>query len=154
MRTVAKWVLLAAVGSCFLVAWYAHKDSGTVAAQPRAAIRLTRIYPGADGQTYAEDIDPKLAPSPTPGLEQSEAVKAASVNFVRFAPTFFEDWHAAHARRYVITLSGRGEIELAGGQKIMLEPGHVLLAEDLTGKGHIARALTADWTAMFVQLDQ
>jgi hypothetical protein len=91
MRTVAKWVLLAAVGSCFLVAWYAHKDSGTV---------------------------------------------------------------AAHARRYVITLSGRGEIELAGGQKIMLEPGHVLLAEDLTGKGHIARALTADWTAMFVQLDQ
>jgi hypothetical protein len=41
----------------------------------------------------------------------------------------------------VITLSGRGEIELAGGKKIGLEPGHIELAEDLTGKGHITRVV-------------
>jgi hypothetical protein len=65
-----------------------------------------------------------------------------------------EDWHCAHARRYVITLTGRGEAEIGGGQKVPMEPGSVVLFEDMTGKGHISRALTADWTAVFVQLDQ
>jgi quercetin dioxygenase-like cupin family protein len=51
------------------------------------------------------------------------------------------DWHAAPRRQYVITLSGRGEIEVSGGKKIPLEPGHILLAEDTTGKGHITRAI-------------
>jgi quercetin dioxygenase-like cupin family protein len=92
--------------------------------------------------------------SDKPGFEQSEAVKVTSVTLVCFAPGFFEDWHNAHARRYVITLTGRGEVELGGGQKITLEPGRVLLAEDLTGKGHITRALTADWTAAFVQVEE
>ena len=139
---------------CCVTGLHAHFDRVTDVAEPHAPVRLTRIYTGPDGQTHAEDIDPKLAPSPTPGLQQSASVKATSANFARFAPGFVEDWHPAHARRYVITLTGRGEIELAGGQKVILEPGHVLLTEDLTGKGHIARALTADWTALFVQLDQ
>jgi hypothetical protein len=44
----------------------------------------------------------------------------------------------------VITLSGRGEIEVAGGQKISVEPGHIELAEDLTGKGHITRVMGSE----------
>ena len=38
-------------------------------------------------------------------------------------------------------LSGRGEIEVAGGQKIAVRPGHINLIEDTTGKGHITRNL-------------
>ena len=41
----------------------------------------------------------------------------------------------------MITLSGRGEIEVAGGQKIPVGPGHINLIEDTTGKGHITRNL-------------
>ena len=55
-----------------------------------------------------------------------------------------QDWHTAPQRQYVITLSGRGEIEVAGGKKIALEPGHIELAEDLTGKGHITRAIGSE----------
>jgi hypothetical protein len=44
-------------------------------------------------------------------------------------------------RSIVITLSGRGEIEVAGGQKIPVGPGHINLIEDTTGKGHITRNL-------------
>jgi hypothetical protein len=44
----------------------------------------------------------------------------------------------------VITLSGRGEIEVAGGKKISLEPGHIELIEDTTGKGHITRVVGAE----------
>jgi hypothetical protein len=41
----------------------------------------------------------------------------------------------------VITLSGRGEIEVAGGRKISMGPGHINLIEDLTGKGHTTRVV-------------
>jgi hypothetical protein len=44
----------------------------------------------------------------------------------------------------VITLSGRGEVEVAGGKKISLEPGHIDLVEDTTGKGHITRSLGSE----------
>ena len=33
------------------------------------------------------------------------------------------DWHAAERHQYIVTLRGRGEIELVGGRKIALEPG-------------------------------
>ena len=54
----------------------------------------------------------KLAPSPVLGREQSETVKVASSYFARLPPRFFQDWHAAAKRRYLITLSSRGEVEL------------------------------------------
>jgi len=51
------------------------------------------------------------------------------------------DWHTAPRRQYVITLSGRGELEVSGGKKIAVEPGHIELVEDTTGKGHITRVI-------------
>ena len=59
----------------------------------------------------------------------------------RSAPGTVQDWHNAPRRQYVITLSGQGEVELAGGKKIHLGPGHIELAEDTTGKGHITRTI-------------
>ena len=41
----------------------------------------------------------------------------------------------------MITLTGRAELELSGGQKIQAGPGHINLIEDTTGKGHITRNL-------------
>ena len=51
----------------------------------------------------------------------------------------------------MITLSGKGEVELADGKKISLEPGRLLLGEDLTGKGHLTRTAGAsDWVSVHV----
>jgi quercetin dioxygenase-like cupin family protein len=44
-------------------------------------------------------------------------------------------------RQYVITLSGHGELEVAGGKKILVGPGSINLVEDVTGKGHITRTV-------------
>ena len=43
----------------------------------------------------------------------------------------------------MITLSGKSEIELEGGVNYS-RPGHILLAEDTTGQGHISRALGSE----------
>jgi hypothetical protein len=47
----------------------------------------------------------------------------------------------APRRQYSITLSGQAEIEVGDGTVARLGPGDVLLAEDLTGQGHIMRVI-------------
>jgi quercetin dioxygenase-like cupin family protein len=71
----------------------------------------------------------------------SELMKATGVQFSRTAAGNFSNWHVGPRRQYVITLSGRGEIEVAGGKKISMGPGHINLIEDLTGKGHTTRVV-------------
>ena len=109
----------------------------------RAPVVATRIYTGPDGQSHAEEINLKLAPGGG-SAELSEMLKATGAQFRRQAPNYFEDWHTAPRRQYVITLSGRGEIEVSGGKKVPLGPGTILLVEDLTGKGHISRGVGAE----------
>ena len=73
--------------------------------------------------------------------ERSETAKVSGSVFQRWSPGYENDWHPASHRQYLIVLSGRGEIEISNGQKIPLEPGRILLAEDVTGKGHITRTV-------------
>ena len=71
----------------------------------------------------------------------TEMIGATGVEFSSRPPGPASDWHTGPRRQYVITLSGRGEIEVAGGKKIAVGPGHINLIEDTTGKGHITRNL-------------
>jgi quercetin dioxygenase-like cupin family protein len=158
VRSILSRLVLAGVVIYVAVIWSAHDHRNVVSAQQRSPVTVIRIYTGPDGQTHAEQVDVKLTPVAgkyAQWWEQSQTTKVTSSQFVRNAPGFVQDWHPAGARRYLITLSGRGEVELAGGEKILLEPGRVLQAEDVSGKGHITRTLgNEDWIAFFVQFDQ
>ena len=134
-------IFVVLVGST-LVVWSARNDHDIVVAERRTPMVVTRLYTGPDGLTHAEEIDLKLTSNG--GTELSEMAKVTGLQFRRQAPNYFQDWHTAPRRQYVITLSGRGEVELTGGKKIPLGPGHILLAEDLTGKGHISRGVGTD----------
>lgn len=153
MRSIARRLVLTAIVGCLVVACSARDNRNVIAAQQRAPVTVTRIYTGPDGQTHAEEIDVKLTPAVRFGGEQSVTFKATGAQFTRWPPGLVADWHPALQRQYVITLSGRAEVELVGGKKIPLEPGRILLAEDLTGKGHISRVLgTQDWVFLLVRL--
>jgi hypothetical protein len=119
----------------------------------RTPIRVTRLYTGDDGLTHAEEIDWPLG-SQRGATELSERIPVSSVQFRRTSPEYFIDWHQAPEAQFVITLSGHSEVELANGQKIELGPGHILLAEDTTGQGHISRAVgDADRISVFIPLE-
>jgi quercetin dioxygenase-like cupin family protein len=96
---------------------------------------MTRLYTGADGQTHIETIDPAARPDLT-ALHATKGVVFRSTE-----PGHFSDWHNAPRRQYVITLEGEVEIGLADGTVHRFGPGHVTLAEDLTGKGHTTRVV-------------
>ena len=152
MQSGIRLLVSALVVGCLVVIGGIRAHDDIAVAQKRTPISVTRIFTGPDGQTHAEEMDVKLMPGGTSG-ELSEMMKATGVQFRRTPPNYFVDWHPAPQRQYVITLSGRGEIELAGGKKIPLGPGHILLAEDVTGKGHISRGVgTEDRVSVFVPL--
>ena len=49
--------------------------------------------------------------------------------------------HVAPARQLIVLLSGTAEIVVSDGERRTIRAGQIVLAEDLTGKGHITRAL-------------
>ena len=56
-------------------------------------------------------------------------------------PRYILQWHCAPRRQYTITPFGEAEIEVGDGTVRKVGPGDVLLAEDLTGQGHITRVV-------------
>ena len=106
-------------------------------AQGPTPVKVTRLYTGPDGQTHAEEIEAKFIAGSTNDVYKMMTTTAAELH--RAAPGRVSDWHTAPRRQYVITLSGHGELEVAGGKKIPVGPGHIELVEDTTGKGHITR---------------
>jgi hypothetical protein len=112
----------------------------------------TRLFTGTDGLSHFEQVEVNLSPlAALPNFEHSEPIKAASSFVVRVPPGYFHDWHKADVPRYVIPISGRAEIEVSGGGKAPIEPGHIFIAEDLTGKGHTFRVVgDQDWVGVFV----
>jgi hypothetical protein len=135
MGSTMKRTVSAAFVVGFVAMWQAETDHDMALAQSRKKIIVQRMFTGPDGRTRIEDIDV------TPSGGMSELVKVTGMQFRRTAPNWFSDFHPAPKRQYVITLSGRGEVELEDGKKYPLEPGHIMLAEDLTGKGHISRGV-------------
>ncbi len=91
---------------------------------------FVRIYTGDDGQTHFEDLD-----LPGDRAIHSGMQVTPGVNFRRFEPGYFSDWHTAPRRQYVITLAGEMEVGIGDGTKRRFGAGDVLLADDLTRPG-------------------
>lgn len=106
-------------------------------AQTHKSMFMTRLFTGPDNQTHAEEVEVKFtAGSPNEAFNMGQVTGA---ELHRGAAGRVSDWHRGPRRQYVITLSGQGELEVAGGKKIAVGPGHIELIEDTTGKGHITR---------------
>lgn len=148
MKSIAKW--LAAVGVVVLVfLTQGPQIDQDVSAQMRKPVTVTRIYTGADGLSHAEEIEMKMVGDGS----GSEMMKVTGMQFRRSPANSFSDWHPGPRRQFVITLSGRGEVEVSGGKKVALQPGHINLIEDTTGKGHITRGVgTEDRVFLFLPL--
>jgi hypothetical protein len=90
----------------------------------RSPLTITRLYTGSDGQTHAESVQIKLTPSTIYSqAEWSEPVKVSEAQFFRLPKGKVQDWHNPARRQYVVTLTGKGEVEIAGRQRIPLSPG-------------------------------
>ena len=101
---------------------------------------FVRIYADAQGRSKFEDMATPYEPS-DPAQPGSFSQKATSVTFRSQPVGLVQDWHTAPRRQYIVTLRGMAEIETGNGEIRHFGPGDVLLADDLTGKGHVTRVI-------------
>jgi hypothetical protein len=109
--------------------------------------RIWRVYSGADGQSHVAEVELALKPFvDTEGAhgQGTPMEPAGGIAFRVAPPDYVLDWHCAPRRQYSISLSGTAEIEVGDGTVVRIGPGDVVLAEDLTGQGHITRVVGAE----------
>ena len=98
-------------------------------------MQIVRLYSGSDGESHFEDLTSEQFG------EMVNNVGDGPITLGKTISPSFEDYHPAPRRQYVVSLSGVTEFETADGSKRSLGPGDVLVADDLTGHGHIARSI-------------
>ena len=105
---------------------------------------IFRVYSGTDGQSHI--AEEPMAMKPFTDVEgahgEGTAMQAtAGIAFRVSPPGYVLGWHCAPRRQYSISLSGTAEIEVGDGTIVRVEAGDVVLAEDLTGRGHVTRVV-------------
>jgi len=104
-------------------------------------MKYTRIYADAQGESHLQDVDQEMKPTDHAST-MSEMIAAKGVIFRESSSgEYFIDWHNAPRRQFVVNLAGDVEIQVSDGETRRFGSGSILLAEDVTGKGHISRGV-------------
>ncbi|PYM93039.1 MAG: hypothetical protein DME04_13400 [Candidatus Rokuibacteriota bacterium] len=106
--------------------------------------KMFRVYSGTDGKSRVAEVPFDMKPfKDVEGAygEGTAMQNASGIAFRVSPPGYVLSWHCAPRRQYSISLSGRAEIEVGDGTKAQVGPGDVILAEDLTGQGHVTRVV-------------
>ena len=106
--------------------------------------KIWRVYSGPDGKSHVAELPLAMKPFKDVEGAYGEAAPtqaATGITFRMSPPGYVLDWHCAPRRQYSISLSGQAEIEVGDGTVARVGPGDVVLAEDLTGQGHVTRVV-------------
>ncbi|MDP3559538.1 MAG: hypothetical protein Q8R79_04200 [Legionellaceae bacterium] len=103
-----------------------------------SSIPYTVLFTGEDGNSYFKNGELPLNLDKNGGMYSPIAVE--NVVFGK-SPIEQQKWHNTPRKMFIIVLSGVMQIQTSGGEIKDFEAGTVLLANDVTGKGHLTRAL-------------
>jgi quercetin dioxygenase-like cupin family protein len=104
------------------------------------AVRVKHLYSGSDGESHVSEIDlPRVGG--TPGRSVQTRLHATDVEMGVSLPGSFVDFHGVTTPRFLIILQGQMEIGLGDGSKHILKKGDIVLAADMTGRGHTSRGV-------------
>ena len=122
-------------------------------------MRYTRIWSDGEGESHFEDVEISMSSAdyapPAPPLDLSAAMAAQQVLFFEFPAGWFGDWHASPRRQLYFNLGGALEVEVSDGETRRLDPGDIVLTEDLDGRGHTTRVIgDGPSVGAFVHLDE
>ncbi len=105
-----------------------------------AAIRTClRLYNHRHGESQFEEVEFPFSELRSDGTAPVLATpfQEATRHGLRIVPPGWKrDWAPAARRMIAVYLSGKSDIEASDGGVRRLSPGIVLLAEDITGRGH------------------
>jgi hypothetical protein len=95
--------------------------------------KVVRIYATPDGGSRVEELT--ISPNAKP-----VDITRMTASVYRGSGATAPDWHTAPRKQFAINMTGELEVELTDGTRRRIGSDLVYL-EDLTGKGHVTRAL-------------
>jgi hypothetical protein len=110
-------------------------------------MKFIRMYADERGETHLgvrewPRHDAALGPPPNPVGRMTGRIPVSSlVTFAAPAGTG-ATWHTAPQPYVCIVLSGEGEIVASDGTTRRVGPGDLIFFDDVTGNGHVTRAIT------------
>jgi hypothetical protein len=124
--------LLAVSGATLLLAG-GRALAQTGSATERHEAKVVRIYATPDGGSRVDEL--AISPNAKP-IDVTRMTASVYSGSGARAP----DWHTAPRKQFAINMTGSLEVELTDGSRRKISSDLVFL-EDLTGKGHVTRAL-------------
>lgn len=143
--------LLAALSASLLAAGCTATNTTTASAPAPVsplspggeAFRVLHMYGGADGESHLELKDlPRTGG--VPGRSVQSRLYATDVEIGDALPGDFIDYHGVSTPRFLIVLSGQLEVGFGDGSKHILSKGDIVLADDVTGRGHTSRTIGSE----------
>lgn len=106
-------------------------------------LRAFKFYTGPDDASHVLEGT----------IDDNVRTDVVSIHFKETPAHSSYDWHTAPEQQYVITLSGTLEFITRDGEKFVLHPGDVLIADDNVGSGHRWRLIDDQpWRRAYVVL--
>ena len=119
-------------------------------------MNITRFYTNENGESRFSEIDIPIdyRREDYDGnvIFLSKAFNSPRVRFVELPEGYDHDWHNAPKRQFVILLSGVVEVQTSDNQIRQWGAGDVVLADDVSGKGHQTRAINGSVRMVYVPL--
>jgi quercetin dioxygenase-like cupin family protein len=106
-------------------------------------LRAFKLYIGSDHASHVLEGT----------IDEKDCTDVVAIHFKETPAHSSYDWHSAPEKQFVITLSGTLEFVTPDGEKFVVRPGDVLLAEDNAGEGHKWRLIDDQpWRRAYVVL--
>ena len=116
-------------------------------------MRIHNLYEDADGISHFRDIEIEWVEERN-FSKLSARLPAAGIIFRETSGDYDLDWHPAPRRQYIVNLDGGVQITASDGESRIIGPGEVVLVEDVSGKGHLSKAVGGKMRrSIFVPID-
>jgi len=138
--------MLAALVTAGLAVAQPSSGAEAAATSPAAAPivqPLVHLYSDAGGVSHFRDEVLSIGGSAS-GPAQLLLSQGAGARLLALKRGAKEDWHRPPGRIYLIALKGMSEVTAGDGEVRRFGPGSLLLMDDVTGKGHITRAVGSE----------
>ena len=116
-------------------------------------MRIHNLYEDEQGQSHFRDIEVEWV-AERRGSKLSKEFPATAIIFRQVQPEYDLDWHPAPRRQYIINLDAGVQITASDGESRVIGAGEVILVEDVSGKGHLSKAVEGKMRhSIFVPID-
>jgi hypothetical protein len=121
-------------------------------------MKVIRFQATPEGESRFQEVDIPITEPRKDNfgftMHMSGTFASPSVRVVELPVGLDQGWHNAPARQIVVLLQGRMEVGTSDGQKKQWGAGTAVIADDITGKGHVTRVVEGPALVMFVQLPE